>query len=360
MKTPLILLSIAACGSTAALAQSTPTVTISGTVDLAVRNVDDGAIKRTQMVRDGINSSRLRFIGTEDLGSGMKANFWLDMSVRADDGSAGSPYWDRRATVSLIGPFGEVRLGRDGALQNSGPGDFDAFNGKGVGNVMNLSTPRNFSNTASFSRVNNAVSYVLPGTLGGFYGQVQLAAGEGAVGARNEAFSLGYKEGPLETRFTYGQTDVSTVAVVNPATGASTTTAASGQFTYTVLGASYDFGVAKLMGSLIDWRSGDAAAGSRKQFNYNIGAMIPVGKGTVNVAYTSANRSGLGSDAQDAKQYAVQYIHYLSRRTAVYASAAHISQDALATASNSQYNMDGTSLVGRSGTGFDFGIKHTF
>ncbi|SDO37157.1 Outer membrane protein (porin) [Rhodoferax sp. OV413] len=357
MKKLPIILSMAACTS-AAFAQST--VSISGTVDLAVRSVDNGAVKQTQMVRDGINSSRLRFIGTEDLGGGLKAGFWLDMPVRADDGTGASVFWERRSTVSLLGSFGELRLGRDAALQNSGPGDFDAFNGKGVGNVMNLATPRNFSNATTFTRVNNAVSYLLPNVLGGFYGQVQLAPGEGVIGAKHSAFALGYKDGPLETRFTYGRTHVDSVAVVNTITGASTATAASGSFTYAVLGSSYDFGRAKLMGSLINWNSAEAVAGSRKQFTYNIGAMVPIGSGSLNVAYTHANRSGLGSDAQDAKQFAVQYIHSLSKRTAVYASAARIKQDALATTSNAQYNMDGTNLVGRSGTGFDFGIRHSF
>ena len=357
MKKMGFILCLSACTS-AIYAQSN--VSISGAIDLAVRSVDNGVLRQTLMVRDGVNSSKLRFIGNEDLGGGLKANFWLDMPVRADDGTGASVFWDRRSTVSLISSWGELRLGRDAALQNSGPGDFDAFNGKGVGNVMNLATPRNFSNATTFTRVSNAVSYLLPDSLGGVYGQVQLAPSEGVAGARHSAYALGYKNGSVETRLTYGRTGVDSVATVNPITGASTVVSAAGAFSYAVLGGSYDWGSVKLLGSVTRWQSAEAAMGSRKQLTYNIGALVPLGYGSLNFAFTDANRSGLGSDAQDARQFAVQYIYNLSKRTAVYMSASRIQQDVLATASNAQYNMDGTNLVGRTGKGFDFGIRLNF
>jgi predicted porin len=364
MKIRLSVLALAATGSTA-FAQSS--VTLSGTLDLAVRHVNNGVSSQKQLVREGANSSKLVFSGVEDIGGGLKAGFYLDSSVRADTGTASSTFWERRSTVSLLSPLGEIRLGRDGALGNSGPGDFDALNGKGVGNVMNLATPFNFSNTTTFTRVSNAVSYLTPKTLGGFYGQVQLAPSEGVAGSKYKALSLGYYKGPLETRFTYGLAGVSTVAGVNPATGVSTAAqAASGDFKYIVLGASYDFGPVRVLGSVIDWISAEAVAtgAKRKQLNYNIGAMVPVGQGTVNFAYTHANRSGMGSDQQDASQFGLQYLHKLSKRTAVYVSAARLTQDALAAAdtasSGGRYNMDGTTVLGRSATGFDIGLRHSF
>lgn len=361
MKHTLIALA-AASAAFGAAAQSN--VSVSGTIDLAVRSVDTGAGRQSQMVRDGANSSRLRFIANEDLGGGMRANVFLDMQVRADDGTVASTFWERRSTVSLLAPWGEIRLGRDGSLQNSGPGDFDALNGKGVGNTMNLSTPRNFSNAQTFARLNNAISYVTPPKLlGGFYGQFQYAPGEGATGTHHRAIGLGWRQDKLEARLTHGETDVTTVAVVNPLTGASTVqNVPMGKFSYSVLGASYDFGVARVMGSVTRWGSADAlnGAGSRKQVNVNLGAMVPVGSGTFNFAVTTANRSGLGSDAQDSRQVAAQYLHNLSKRTAVYVSAARISQDALANVKDSQVNVDGTLFTGRSGTSFDIGIRHSF
>jgi predicted porin len=364
LKFKLTAVALAALG-TPAFAQ--PSVSISGTIDLAVRDVSDGQDRTRQLVRDGINSSRLRFIGTEDLGGGLKVGFFLDMPLRADTGTAASTFWERRSTVSLYAPWGEIRLGRDGAISNSTPGDYDAFNGKGVGNVMNLATPFNFSNTATYTRVNNAISYVTPGSLAPFYAQIQIAPSEGEAGTRYRGAALGYKKDAIDTRFTYGVTDVTSTATVNPVTGVSTvqTLPNGGKFKYAALGASYDFGVARVMGSLIHWTSAPSVSGEkRKQFNYNIGVMVPVGPGSVNVAYTHADRSGLGSDDQDASQLAVQYIHNLSKRTALYASVAHIKQDRLAAndtaKAGSRYNMDGTTLIGRSATGFDLGIRHSF
>jgi predicted porin len=353
-----------AAASAAAGASAQSNVSVGGTIDLAVRRVDTRAGHQTLMVRDAINSSKLRFIANEDMGGGLRANVTLDMQVRADDGTTASTFWDRRSTVSLLAPWGEIRLGRDAALQNSGPGDFDALNGKGVGNLLNIGPPRNFSNAQTFVRVNNAISYLLPPkVLGGLYAQLQVAPGEGGTGTRHRAVGLGWLSGPLEARLTHGATDATTVAVVNPKTGASTVqTVPTGTFTYSVLGASYDFGVAKLMGSVTRWGSADAlnGAGSRKQVSLNLGAMVPVGAGRINVAVTTANRSGLGSDAQDARQVAAQYIHHRSKRTAVFVSAARISQDALGNVKDSQVNVDGTTFTGRAGTSFDVGIRHSF
>ena len=364
---PLLASLLACCAASPAMAQSS--VNVSGRLDLAMRRVDNGVTTQTLQQRDGSTSNRLVFSGREDLGGGLGAGFVLDSALRPDTGGVASTFWDRRSTVSLHGRFGEIRLGRDGALQNSGPGDFDALNGKGVGNVMNLATPFNFSFTNTFTRINNAVSYLTP-DLGGFYGQLQWSPAEGGMGNRNTTVGLGYLKGPLEVRVTHGRNETNQVATVNARTGASVapanaTTAATGRgyWTYSNAGASYDFGVIKVMGSVTEWRSAQAlsGAGRRKEIMLNLGGMVPVGQaGSINFAYTRADRSGLGSDEQDASQLAVQYMYRLSKRTSLYASLAHLRQDALAAVANSRYNIDGTDVVGRSGKGLDLGIQHRF
>ena len=107
-----IAAALCAVGGTA-LAQSS--VTIAGVLDLSARSSknSNGSIKS---LSSGNNStSRLVFRGTEDLGGGLRAGFWLEGSLQADTGVAGTgtQFWDRQATVSLSGPFGEVRMGRD-------------------------------------------------------------------------------------------------------------------------------------------------------------------------------------------------------------------------------------------------------
>ena len=88
---------------------------------------------KTQLTNSGYNSSRLGFRGTEDLGGGMSASFWLEAGVNNDDGTGAATStnnqaiaapapavagtqgltFNRRSTVSLAGGWGELRLGRD-------------------------------------------------------------------------------------------------------------------------------------------------------------------------------------------------------------------------------------------------------
>lgn len=347
-------------------AQGQTQVQINGRIDLALRHLDDGRASTNYLQREGARSSRLGFRATEDLGNGLRAGITLETQLRADNGAAPNPFWERQSLVWLRGPWGEVRLGRDFALQNSIGGDFDALNGKGVGNMMNLATPFNFSNTNTYTRVNNAVSYITP-QFKGFSSQLQLAPGEQTSGNRHTAFALSYVDGPAEARVTQGRTDVNSIARVNPLTGASTKQAARGDFIYSSLGLAYDFKTVKLLGSVLAWRSAtEVATGERRsQRNVNFGAMVPVGSsGSINVAYTRADRSGMGSDNQDASQIGVQYLHRLSKRTSLYASWAQIKQSALAAADPSsdgaRYNMDGPSVLGRKAQGVDIGLVHAF
>lgn len=341
-------------------------VTLSGRIDLAMRQVDNGPGTIRLMQREGARSSKLSFQGQEDLGGGWKAGFVLESQLRADTGTSASTFWERQTIVRLMGPVGELRLGRDFALQNSIGGDFDALNGKGVGNMMNLATPFNFSNANTYTRVNNAVSWITP-QWQGVHAQVQLAPSESALGNRHVAVGLFYVRPATEARLTWGRTKVGQVGRVNPTTGISRKVAAEGHFDYGGLGLSHDLGSVRLMGSYLLWRSADEVSTGqhRMQRNLNLGAMVPVGPaGSINLAWTGANRSGMGSDDQDARQVAVQYVHKLSKRTMLYGSWSRLSQSALAAADTAsdgaRYNVDGTSLVGRRGGGIDLGVVHAF
>ncbi|HEY0837326.1 MAG TPA: porin, partial [Azospirillum sp.] len=78
MKKSLIALAVLAAAG-AASAQSS--VTLFGIVD-AVVTVGRGTVAdRTQLTDSGYNSSRLGFRGTEDLGGGMSASFWLEAGL---------------------------------------------------------------------------------------------------------------------------------------------------------------------------------------------------------------------------------------------------------------------------------------
>src|SRR5207253_1303289 len=110
-------------------------VTLFGIADVGVRNVKNGDNSIKSVSSNGINTSRLGFRGTEDLGGGLRAGFWLETGLNPDTGSQsdGTRFWNRRSTVSLAGSFGEVRLGRDTTPTFTGYADFDAFGTNGVG-----------------------------------------------------------------------------------------------------------------------------------------------------------------------------------------------------------------------------------
>ena len=141
---------------------------------------------------DGLNSSRLGFRGVEDLGGGLSAGFWLEAGLAADAGNLGgsngltapvngsSNIFNRRSTVSLIGPWGEIRFGRDYTPGFWNTTIFDPFGTNGVGAFTNLSIAYNIatfvnlpSANVSYVRANNSFGYFLPSNLGGLYGQLQ-------------------------------------------------------------------------------------------------------------------------------------------------------------------------------------------
>ncbi|WP_228121852.1 porin [Variovorax paradoxus] len=68
---------------------------------------------QTTLSRGGYRGSSLGFRGTEDLGGGLAASFWLESNISNDDGKTGLASFAKRSTVSLSGGFGELRLGRD-------------------------------------------------------------------------------------------------------------------------------------------------------------------------------------------------------------------------------------------------------
>ncbi|MDQ7957570.1 MAG: porin [Pseudomonadota bacterium] len=255
---------------------------------------------QTALANSGYNSSRLGFRGTEDLGGGLAASFWLESSISNDDGAKGISNFNRRSTVSLSGGFGEVRLGRDYTPTFWNDTVFDPFGTNGVGtnliSVINGNLASAASSTAvgaianpgtiglggsdNYVRTSNSIGYFLPANLGGFYGQVQYALHEnvknssGYVAANTQQHTspstkgryvggrFGYANGPLDVAVAYGQstaadidTGLSTFSLA-PFFGGSllnstnTAVTADRKINSFNLGASYDFGPVKLFGEL--------------------------------------------------------------------------------------------------------------
>ena len=133
------LLALAVLGAFAGAASAQSSVTLYGTVDLSGKYTkNDGSGRRLSLSQDGINSSQLGFRGVEDLGGGLKAGFNLLAGVNADTGSTNAKFFNRRSTVSLFSPAGELRLGRDYTPTFWNDTIFDAFGTNGLGDSSHV------------------------------------------------------------------------------------------------------------------------------------------------------------------------------------------------------------------------------
>jgi predicted porin len=363
MKKSLIALAaLAAVG--AASAQSS--VTLFGIVDATLQRVSNsgaGAGSVTRLTNSGYNSSRLGFRGTEDLGGGMSASFWLEAGLSNDDGQGAATNsnnqasgtgagvngrqgltFNRRSTVSLAGGWGELRLGRDYTPQFWNLTVFDPFGTNGAGTTQTLNGVAGAAITGVTTvRASNSIGYFLPGNLGGFYGQVQHYRGENAstVGATEDdgnglGFRVGYAAGPLNVALSLSRTEY-----------------AAGDVRQNNIGAQWDFGVAKLMGHVTR-----DEAGAVEGQGYLIGGLVPVGAGEIRLSYSQYEVDAVGADPRSRK-VALGYVHNLSKRTALYTTYARVRNSNGATSSAVPGAATGPG-AGSSSSAWDLGVRHSF
>ncbi|MES2100334.1 MAG: porin [Pseudomonadota bacterium] len=358
------LLALAVLGAFAGVASAQSSVTLYGTVDLNAKYVkNDGSDRRLSLGQDGINSSQLGFRGVEDLGGGLKAGFMLLAGVNADTGSANSQFFNRRATVSLMGGFGEIRLGRDYTPTFWNTTIFDAFGTNGVGDSANVKQMA----AADYVRANNAIGYFLPSNIGGIYGQFTVAAGEATAAGRYIGGRIGFASGPFDIAVAYAQERVGTGGANFTGVSGAPVAIVSNNDQYKSLnvGGSFDFGVAKIMGYVQEEK-----IQSNKDRIYSLSAVVPLGQGEIHVG---GEMSKLTTPAisNKVKKFAVGYVYNLSKRTALYSTAALVDND---SASRISLGSVGASTVGSGNSGsavaaptaggkskgIEFGLRHFF
>ena len=350
MQKKLIALAVAGLVSAPAFAQSN--VTIYGVADAAIGIGEHGDNDFQGVVNGILSGSRIGFRGTEDLGGGLKASFWLEAGVNNDDGSgsgtsnnnqaapAADPVinarnqgltFNRRSTVSVEGNFGEVRLGRDYTPQFWTETAFDPFGTNGVGTNIAF----NKGGTTGV-RASNSIGYLSPSFSGvKVWAQAYMgenASTDGAKAGDGNAIRVTYDAGPLSLAYATSSTKQATAGVNNETSN---------------IAASYDLGMIKLMAQ----SNKTKVDGSADIDGYVVGATAPLGKGMVRFAMSETDKAGAKSNLT-----AIGYVYGLSKRTDLYATYARVANKGGATAA-----LNGaTTGADQSSTGYDFGVKHSF
>jgi len=377
------LIALAALAATSAFAQST--VTIWGIADAAYANYSQGGVSRSFMTTSGNASSQLGFKGTEDLGGGMSASFWLEAQLNNDTGAGGgfnstntvfpggttgtntSPtnnsngglFFNRRSTIDLAGSFGAIRMGRDYTPSFWNHTVFDPFGTLGAGAGSNITLAGKI-NTLTAARTNNGFSYlygIAPNggshALGstGVYAQVTYALAEnlsnsatGAAGQYQGA-RAGYANGPLNVAVAYSESN----ATIGTAT----------KYKETNIAGSYDLGVVNLMA--MAGTNDVSTAAMSKQTYYRIAAKIPMGAGYIPVSFNTVSYNDAAKSGAD--QFAIGYVYNLSKRTALYGTYSAISNKNGGTYTFLGGNGGGASglpATSANGTGYDIGLRTSF
>jgi predicted porin len=327
------------------------------------------------MRTDRIGSSRLGFRGVEDLGGGMRAEFWLEAGVGNDSGamsatnsnnqangsgitaSSGTASinggsqgltFNRKATVGLVTSMGEIRLGRDYSPQFYPDAQYDPFGTNGVASSLIA-----YGSGFTAVRASNMFAYHSP-NLSGF--TVMLGSYLGENNQSNVAGAVNNKAGNgngFHVRYVQGAFAVGYA-------GSTTKTSATTEVTTGSLGGSYNFGVANLMinSNIVQ------NTGQNEIRGVLYGVTVPMGGGTFKASIATLEQDVaaggvagvLGTSVAKTDRMAIGYVYPLSKRTSLFGT----------WASNKNSGGANRALNGavtganQSSTGYDFGVNHTF
>ncbi|MCF8192548.1 MAG: porin [Burkholderiales bacterium] len=306
-------------------------------------------------VASGMNGHNgIGFRMSEDLGNGMKISGDAMFGFALDAGAPGAAnqsgnFSNIYSYLALSGDFGTVIAGRAGGARAGFIKKYDPFGGFGVGGALAVQN-------SGADYADNVLAWVTPEVMPGLkglfaytsnlIGQDQQARGAGST-PLYVAAAL-YNSGPLdvtvsyEKLYLYGGAENSHVQTI---------------------GASYDFGMVKLMGLWQHLTNIDQG--------YQIGLTAPVGEATtLKVGYVQGELKGVGAQ-NECKKFAVGVNHDLSKRTRLYVDAARLSSDDNSTCAAQGGLTTGSGLYSSSGAGRDnsvgygewgvgAGVRHSF
>ena len=301
------LIALAALAATASFAQSS--VSITGVLDAGYKSTThtDGTKKANTVFNNGVSTSQFDFVGTTDLGGGLKAGFFMELDVnpsysstlnQASGGSAafsGTPFTGQQV-VSLEGNFGRVKVGSpDSSALDAGlvaqpfgtalgSGYSAGFARLGTASVSGLNQYVGGPNSSGrIIRSEKAVRYDTP-AFSGFSGSFEYSAKNAnstTVTSNNNGFQalgLRYANGPLTVQYSNAKAEAGAVGAAGSmttwGTAAANALAANQNVKWNLLGANYNFGATTVYAGYTTTKASDNTEDSK---SWNIGAKYTIG-----------------------------------------------------------------------------------
>ncbi|MEO5686230.1 MAG: porin [Burkholderiaceae bacterium] len=374
MKFTLGAIALALSGSV--FAQST--VTLYGIIDLNGEYIS-GPSKAVRVTSGGLQGSRIGFKGTEDLGSGLYADFVLEGGINADVGSSaqGGALFGRQAFGALRSTsLGTLSAGRQYSSIYTISSDFSAFSNTNVGPTTaalggyagGYEPVQGGSGTATTqtnatgeslnggpARVNNSVRYTTP-TFSGFKASALYGAGE-VTGATTKTRLF---DGSV--RYTANGLDLMLGIVSDKANGA--TPATSANVNTILIGAGYAFDAFHVEGGYLKGDDKRAIASTLQHDGrgFWLGGDYRVGQSLFKAQWLDNKIDNNAVGAKDAKlnAFGLGYQFDFSKRTALYSSATRFQNtgDGLGRYNSSISGL--TTTTDKSLTEIAVGVRHAF
>ena len=357
-----------------ALAQSG--VTIAGRVDVGPQYIDNGTDRLRRVDSGTYTASRLIFRGTEDLGDGLKAGFYMEHRFNADLGAAQSAakFFNAGAQVSLSSPtWGSVTLGRQyvpifwsflfaddtGPLRLHGYSAVQSVQRSAFARVRTTASPVKAAGsldtiaggiyqlgiTSAFE--DNMIVYKTP-NFGGATVMLAAGAAEGAPAGNGRVLgaNVEYKGGPFYGSLAYNQKRGTVPAGGGGASQTATEALVSGMYTVTPQ--------VKLWGNYHPWKL-ETTTTDFKGHDWMLGASYYFAQSMLWANY--AAKTPDNCVACKSKGFGLGYHYFLSRRTELYASIAEVKNDAN---SGNALNGFAPAVIGNNVRGVAVGVAHTF
>lgn len=393
------LLALAVLGAFATAAQAQANVQIGGRIQADIKNYKVSNTTRAaknEFRIDDDETSRFWLSGTEDLGGGLKALFYVENRFNTDVNNVqgdGNGLANGNTYVGLSGGWGQLTAGKHTMMEDQGNAvQYGIKGGQAIPSaLLGSKSILNFvGNTGiSTSRVNNSILYITP-NFGGFKGTVGYstnAAGvEGnlactgngvtaintvaapvagastatcpTVPAAGSDYSKGqvyflagnYSNGPIYVNLAYFNNQIEG----NPASGDQKQIRLSG---------SYAFPFGLKIGAQWDRATLENVAGDRERNAWQIPVSYQFGNNTVLASFTKASDTKNLAGDNGAKLWTIGYDYAFSKRTNVGVFYGKLDNEA---AGLYQPYKSGTSqngsvlLAGESGSIFAVSVKHVF